>query len=109
MQQEINTVDAGQQARAVAIRAKAYGDMYKHTYSNKQYATAQTFLDVLKLAYAGVTYLTPRKTCVTVKTTATGVLNKQAVKTIMLICEERGYKVRKSPQGINFNLMRNSL
>jgi hypothetical protein len=103
---ELNTVDAGQYKWAAFADAEANNRKWRPTYTVQQQAKAETFRDILGLAYAGKIWIDYRKTMITVKATSKMIKNKVAKADLMKICEERGIRVRPSAQGINFNLLR---
>jgi hypothetical protein len=101
---ELDTVNAGQNAVGAFLNAEFTSRKYRVMFSSKQQAQAETFRDILCMAYPNVLEPTYRKTMITVKVNSRHVIDKKMAKIIMQICEERGYRVRPSSQGINFNI-----
>ncbi len=100
----IETVDAKHNARGAAINARITSDMNRARFTANERAKAATFADVLSIAYAGGIHINFRKTMITIKVMGGLIVDKLAAKQVMDICAERGYKVRTSAQGINFNI-----
>jgi hypothetical protein len=100
----IETVEAGQYARGAAINARITSDMNRARFTANERAKAATFADVLSIAYAGGIHINFRKTMITIKVMGGMIRDKLAAKQVMDICAQRGYKVRASAQGINFNI-----
>lgn len=102
----IETVDAKHNARGAAINARITSDMNRARFTANERAKAATFADVLSIAYAGDIHVNFRKTMITIKVEGGMIVDKLAAKQVMEICAEKGYKVRVSEQGINFNIVK---
>ena len=100
----MDTVDAKHNARGAAINARITSDMNRTRFTSNERARAETFADVLSIAYAGGIHINFRKTMITIKVMGGMIMDKLAAKQVLQICAERGYKVRTSAQGINFNI-----
>jgi hypothetical protein len=101
---DIETVSAGKYAYAAFLNAESTSRYWRATFTPKQQAQAETFADIVGLAYTNVLKPTFRKTMATIKVNRGLMRDKQMIKEVMQICEERGYRVRSSAQGINFNI-----
>lgn len=101
---ELNTVSAGQFAAKAAYRAQMYSQECASRWSSIQRSTAETFADLLRMAYTGTKYVTFRKTFVTVKIGNATVRDRAMVKEINAIIEERGYEKVRTAQGIEVRL-----
>ena len=102
----IDTVDAGTNARGAVINARICNDMNRARFTAAERAKAETFADILREAYINEVRINFRKTMITLKVMGNNVRDKWAVSQVLAICKERGYKVRASEQGINFNLQK---
>ena len=102
----IDTVDAGTNARGAVINARICNDMNRARFTASERAKAETFADILREAYINDVRINFRKTMITLKVMGNDVRSKWAAKQVLAICKERGYKVRASAQGINFNLLK---
>ena len=103
----IDTVDAGTNARGAAINARITSDLNRARFTAAERARAETFADVLRMAYCDDVRINFRKTMITLKVMSGMIRDKWAAKQVLAICKERGYNVRASKQGINFNITKN--
>ena len=99
--------DADEYSQSARIRAHFASRQYEHTYTGAQRAQAQTFVDCLRLAYAGTVYVNYRKQFISVKLAA-GALRRDrvCVAEILALCAERGYRVVETPQGTIYRIAR---
>jgi len=96
-EKELKNTGAGQFSRAAAIDAKRYSDECRQAFSPKQQAQAQSFRDLVELAYTGVeSEPNYRKTMAVIKVHRGAVVRDRAIaRELDAICQERGYvKVR---------------
>lgn len=100
----IDTVDAGTNARGAAINARITSDMNRARFTASERARAATFADILHEAYVSDIVINYRKTMITIKLMSSVIRSPWAVEQVRAICKERGYRVRASAQGINFNM-----
>ena len=104
-EKELKTHNAGYFARAAAIDAERYSDECRMVYTPASRAQAETFRDLVELAYAGVrkepTY---RKRFVVIKCEGYLVRDRRIAKEIDAICAERHYEKVRSAQGISFRI-----
>ena len=100
-------VTAEENAQGAAIRARYYNDSYKHTYTPKQQAQAQTFCDILKLAYSGDVYVNYRKQFIAVKLAKNAYKrDKHFARELELLVAERKYKIAITAQGTIYRIAR---
>lgn len=104
---ELDTKSAGAYAYAAAISADRYSDECRVLYTPRQRAAAETFADVVKLAYsASRSYITYRKTFITVKLENAQVRDRKTLREVEAIAQERGYERTRSNQGVSFRIPR---
>lgn len=101
---ELDSKSAGQYARAAAIRADQYSRECRMRYTPAQHAVAETFRDVVELAYAGRAYITYRKTYVTVKVERPVLRDRRVRTEVDAVAAERGYVKTISAQGIAYRV-----
>ena len=106
MIKQINTVDAGENKQGARLNAFFTSRSNRARFTAAEQARAETFADVVRLAYAGEVIVNFRKTMATIKVMNKLIRDKRAAETLLQICKERGYKMRVSEQGINFNLQK---
>lgn len=104
-ERELATVPASNKFAAV-YDAERYSDECRMRYSGAERARAETFCDVARLAYLGRLYVNYRKGFIAVKIDRAETRDRQAVKVVDQICEERGYVKAHTPQGIVFRIPR---
>lgn len=104
-ERDLDTRPAGQYAWAAARDANRYSDECRVLYTSAQRSQAETFRDLVELAYTNVrkepTY---RKTFVVIKVEKGQVRDRHFAREIDAICEERGYEKTHTPQGFNFRI-----
>lgn len=106
-EKELETRSAGRFAYAAAKDADRYSDECRMLYTGAQRAKAETFLDLIKWAYAGDKfYLTYRKGFISIKLTAPMVRERKYAREIDAICQERGYEKVRTQQGLTFRIPR---
>ena len=103
---EIKTQNAGIYAFAAFKDANRYSDECRVVFSPKQRAQADSFRDIVAMAYTNVrkepTY---RKKWVTVKVERGAVIrDRKLVREVQAICDERGYQKVVTPQGTLFRI-----
>lgn len=102
---DLETKSAGSYAWAAAKNAYQYSDECRVIYTPAQRARAESFRDIVDLAYTNVlkepTY---RKKFITVKVDRGQVRDRRMAKEIDLICQERGYEKVHTAQGIIFRI-----
>lgn len=99
--------DADEYRQSARVRAHFASKQYEHTYTSRQRAAAQTFVDCLRLAYSGTVYVNYRKQFISVKLCA-GAHRRDRVlaEQIRVLCAERGHAVVSTPQGTIYRLTR---
>jgi hypothetical protein len=104
-EKELKTHAAGMYAWAAARDAERYSDECRMRYTSAQRARAESFRDIVELAYTNVrkepTY---RKKFVVVKIENGQVRDRKMAREIDLIVQERGYEKTVTAQGINFRV-----
>jgi len=97
--------DADENAKGAAVNAFYNSKQYKHTFTAKQQAEAQTLVDVIDLAYKGTTYVNFRKQFISVKL-AKGALkrDKHFAAELRVLCVEKGIAVVETPQGTIYRI-----
>jgi hypothetical protein len=106
-ERDLDTKPAGKNAYAASVDAGRYSDECQMLYTPKQRAAAQTFQDIVNMAYsAKQTYLTYRKTFVAVKLVNAIVRDRKILRELESICNERGYVKVNTAQGITFRMPR---
>lgn len=104
---DIDTKPAGRYAFAAAKDAERYSDECRAVYDSRQRAAAETFRDVVVMAYSGKSiYVTYRKRFIAVKIDAPVLRNRHIRNEVDAICSERGYETVRSTQGITFRIPR---
>ena len=104
-ERELDTPSAGHFAWAAARDADRYSDECRMLYTAAERAKAETFMDLLKWAYAADKfYLTYRKGFVSIKMVGSIVRERRYVREIDSICEERGYDKVRTQQGLTFRI-----
>ena len=101
---QLNTEDAGINARNAAIRANIYSDECRMLWNSRDRARAESFLHCAEAAYTGVrkepTY---RKTFITVRIDGT-VKDRSMARELDLIAEERGYEKVRTKQTLIYRI-----
>lgn len=105
-EKELKNMSAGQFARAAAIDAKRYSDECRMAFSPQKQAQAQSFRDLVELAYTGVerepNY---RKTMAVIKVHRGAVVRDRSIaREIDVICQERGYVKMRTATGTLFRI-----
>lgn len=104
-EKELNTQAAGKFAWAAAKDAHRYSDECRMIYTSAQRARAETFRDLVEMAYTNVrAEPTYRKKFVVIKVEHGQVRDRRAAREIDLIVAERGYQKTYTPQGFNFRI-----
>lgn len=101
---QLNTEDAGINARNAAIRARIYSDECRMLWNSRDRARAESFLHCAQTAYTGV-YEKPtyRKTFITVKIEGI-VKDRSMARELDLLAEERGYEKVRTPQSLIYRI-----
>lgn len=102
--QELDTKPA-QTSWIAALDAGRYSDECRMRYTARQQAHAETFRDLVELAYSGRIYLTYRKTFTAVKVDQPQVRDRAFLKSLEALCEERGYQKIRTAQGITYRIL----
>jgi|APCry1669191860_1035381.scaffolds.fasta_scaffold01206_13 hypothetical protein len=99
--------DAEDNARGARINAFYNNEKYKHTYSLREQARAQTVVDLLDLAYKGTIYVNYRKQFISIKL-ARGAMkrDKYYVQQFALFVKESGFEQVETPQATIFHVQR---
>jgi hypothetical protein len=107
-EQELKTVSAGCYAYAAIRDANRYSDECRVTYTAKQQASAETFKDIIELAYHSKKfYLEYRKTMISIKVAAPFIVrDRKMLNELDAIAEERGYEKVRSAQGLRYRIPR---
>lgn len=104
-EKELNTRSAGNFAWAAAKDAERYSDECRVRYTPRDRARAETFRDLVELAYTNVrpepTY---RKTFIVIKVENGNVRDRKWASEIDAICVERNYEKTRTAQGFNFRI-----
>ena len=102
---DLNNKPAGRFAFAAAKDANRYSDECRMTFTPSQRAYAETFRDILVLAYsAEEVFVNFRKTIISIKLTKPQVRDRKVVRELDAICAERGYVKARSEQGLLYKL-----
>lgn len=86
--------------------ADRYSEECRMLYTAREQATAETFKDLVELAYGGRIYLTYRITFASVKIDSPMVRDRVFLKELEALCEERGYEKVRTAQGISYRMPR---
>lgn len=106
-EKKLNTQGAGVFARFAAIRANNYSDECRNFWTPRQQAQAETFKDIIGLAYSAKrTYLTYRKTKIVVKLENAIMRDRKMVRELEALCEERGYEKVRTNTGLEYCIPR---
>jgi hypothetical protein len=104
-EKELNTQPAGRYAWAAAQDAERYSDECRMRYTPAQRARAETFRDLVAMAYTNVrpepTY---RKKFVVIKVEHGQVRDRKWAREIDTIVAERNYEKTVTAQGFNFRI-----
>jgi len=104
-EKELKTQSAGMYAWAAAKDAERYSDECRVVYTPSQRARAETFRDLVEMAYTNVrpepTY---RKKFVVIKVEHGQVRDRKMAREIDAIVAERGYEKTRTAQGFNFRI-----
>jgi len=104
-EKELNSRAAGVYAWAAAQDAHRYSDECRMRYTPAQRARAETFKDLVEMAYTNVRdKLTYRKKFVVVKVEHGRVRDRKMAQEIDAIVAERNYEKTVTPQGFNFRV-----
>jgi len=104
-EKELNSRAAGVYAWAAAQDAERYSDECRMRYTPAQRARAETFKDLVEMAYTNVRdKLTYRKKFVVVKVEHGRVRDRKMAQEIDAIVAERNYEKTVTPQGFNFRV-----
>jgi len=104
-EKELNSRAAGVYAWAAAQDAERYSDECRMRYTPAQRARAETFKDLVEMAYTNVRdKLTYRKKFVVVKVEHGHVRDRKMAQEIDAIVAERNYEKTFTPQGFNFRI-----
>lgn len=87
-----------------AMDADRYSRECRDRYTPREQATAETFRDLMNLAYAGAVYINYRKTFVTVKVNQPVVRDRGFLRGLEELCAERKYDKIRTAQGISYRL-----
>ena len=105
-EKELKNTSAGQFARAAAIDAHRYSDECRMAFNARQQSIAQSFRDLVEMAYTGVerepNY---RKTMAVIKVHRGSVVRDRSIaREIDAICLERGYVKVRTATGMLFRI-----
>jgi len=104
-EKELNSRAAGVYAWAAAQDAERYSDECRMRYTPAQRARAETFKDLVEMAYTNVgDKLNYRKKVVVVKVEHGQVRDRKMAQEIDTIVAERNYEKTVTPQGFNFRI-----
>lgn len=104
-EKELNTRSAGNFAWAAAKDAERYSDECRVRYTPKDRARAETFRDLVEMAYTNVrAEPTYRKTFIVIKVENGQVRDRKWAREIDAICVERNYDKTRTAQGFNFRI-----
>jgi hypothetical protein len=105
-EKELNTRAAGVYAWAAAQDAERYSDECRMRYTPAQRARAETFRDLVEMAYTNVrAEPTYRKKFIVVKVEHGRVRDRKMAQEIDAIVAERKYEKTFTPQGFNFRII----
>ena len=106
-EKQLNTQGAGVFARFAAIRANKYSDECRHLWTAKQQAQAETFKDIIGLAYSAKrTFLNYRRTMMVIKLENAIMRDRKMVRELEALCEERGYEKVRTNTGLEYCIPR---
>ena len=104
-EKELNSRAAGVYAWAAAQDAHRYSDECRMLYTSAQRARAETFKDLVEMAYTNVrAEPTYRKKFVVIKVEHGRVRDRKMAQEIDAIVAERNYEKTVTPQGFNFRI-----
>jgi hypothetical protein len=104
-EKELNSRAAGVYAWAAAQDAHRYSDECRMRYTPAQRARAETFRDLVEMAYTNVrAEPTYRKKFIVVKVEHGQVRDRKMAREIDAIVAERNYEKTFTPQGFNFRI-----
>ena len=105
-EKEIKTQGAGRFALAAFLDANRYSDECRVVYTPRQRAQAESFRDIVAMAYTNVrSEPTYRKQWITVKVERGALVrDRKIVNEINAICQERDYQRVVTPQGTLFRM-----
>ena len=104
-EKELKTKSAGYFAWAAACDATRYSDECRMAYTPSQRARAETFRDLVEMAYTNVrAEPTYRKKFVVIKVEHGEVRDRKMAREIDAIVVERNYQKTRTAQGFNFRI-----
>ena len=104
-EKELKTQAAGVYAWAAARDAERYSDECRLIYTSAQRARAETFRDLVEMAYTNVrSEPTYRKKFIVIKVENGKVRDRRLAQEIDAIVAERGYEKTRTAQGFNFRI-----
>jgi predicted SnoaL-like aldol condensation-catalyzing enzyme len=100
-ERNLNTVDAGEYAKAAAISARYYNSHNKMTHSGEAKRRAMVVEDMMRDAYSfDDLYVNYRKNFIAVKASNGRIKNPKIAKGLREIIEAYGMILKSTPQGV---------